>query len=61
MLVILTDAWDTWDSWDMAEDQDTGCPIFIERHIADEMKNKQKALPLQYSGRSKQAAIIPML
>jgi len=39
----------------MAEDQGTGCPIFIERCVTDEMRRSKKALPLQYTHGSKQA------
>ncbi len=40
----------------MAEDQGTGCPIFIERCITGEMRRSKKALPLQYTRWSKQAS-----
>src|SRR5258708_40314644 len=40
----------------MAEDQCTGCPIFIERCITGEMRRSKKALPSQYNRGSKQAS-----
>jgi hypothetical protein len=40
----------------MAEDQGTGCPIFIERCITGEMRSSKKALPSQYTRGSKQAS-----